>query len=253
MTEAERLSAASPVVAVKAGADCLGEQRGLGVSVVAFKVLPPDESGLLVLENTFHAKGGPPRHLHHEQDEWFYVAEGEFILEVGQERFALQIRRLAARPARGAARLGPRRRCARQDAGQLHAGREDGGLLSRSDQGQRDAAARPGPLARARDGAARAAAGDRVATMAPAGLGDRWMAGGNQEDSIACEPVRSPDSISSQASWALRRLGIPVPCLPGSSQKGPRTGGREQAHPVALPGTPHAAYLSGTPAPLADD
>ena len=90
MTEAERRPATSPVVPVKAGADCLGEHRGLGVSVITFKVLPRDESGLLVLENTFHAKGGPARHLHVDQDEWFYVAEGEFVLEVGQERFSLR-------------------------------------------------------------------------------------------------------------------------------------------------------------------
>ena len=31
--------------------------------------------------------GGPVRHLHHEQDEWFYVLEGEHVIEVGEERF----------------------------------------------------------------------------------------------------------------------------------------------------------------------
>ena len=36
-----------------------------------------------MLENTFHAKGGPARHLHYDQDEWFYAVEGEFIIEVG--------------------------------------------------------------------------------------------------------------------------------------------------------------------------
>ncbi len=33
---------------------------------------------------------GPPRHLHHDQDEWFYVMEGEFDFEVGDERFRLR-------------------------------------------------------------------------------------------------------------------------------------------------------------------
>jgi len=74
---------------VAAGEDHFGEHRGLGVSRIDFKVITPDGS-LLILENTFHAKGGPARHLHHDQDEWFYAAEGEFIVEVGQERFTLK-------------------------------------------------------------------------------------------------------------------------------------------------------------------
>ena len=80
----------SPILHVKAGEDRFGEQRGLGVSFINFKVDPPDSSGLLLLENVFHAKGGPARHLHYDQDEWFYAVEGDFTLEVGQEKFQLQ-------------------------------------------------------------------------------------------------------------------------------------------------------------------
>jgi mannose-6-phosphate isomerase-like protein (cupin superfamily) len=75
---------------VAAGADQFGERRGLGVSVINFKVSGLGPGGLLVLENIFHARGGPARHLHHEQDEWFYALEGEFLIEVGPERFRLQ-------------------------------------------------------------------------------------------------------------------------------------------------------------------
>ncbi|MCX6371595.1 MAG: cupin domain-containing protein [Actinobacteria bacterium] len=89
----------SPALLVPAGEDRLGEHLGLGVSTIEFKVIALD-CGLLVLENTFHAKGGPPRHLHLEQDEWFYVLEGEFVIEVGEERHTL-------RP--GGSILGPRR------------------------------------------------------------------------------------------------------------------------------------------------
>ena len=28
--------------------------------------------------------------MHYDQDEWFYAIEGEFIFEIGQERFALK-------------------------------------------------------------------------------------------------------------------------------------------------------------------
>ena len=76
---------------VPAGQDRFGERRGLGVSVIEFKVTPQDNSGdLLILENVFHAKGGPPRHLHYEQDEVFYALEGEFLIEVGDERTRLR-------------------------------------------------------------------------------------------------------------------------------------------------------------------
>ena len=84
---------------VPAGEDRLGEQHGLGVSRIDFKAIAPD-GGLLVLENTFHAKGGPPQHLHLEQDEWFYAVEGEFVIEIGDERHVLQP---------GDSVLGPRR------------------------------------------------------------------------------------------------------------------------------------------------
>jgi mannose-6-phosphate isomerase-like protein (cupin superfamily) len=83
--------------AVRVGEDRFGERLGLGVSTIAFKVITAE---LLVLENTFHAPGGPPKHLHLEQDEWFYALEGEFVIEVGGARHVL-------RP--GDSVLGPRR------------------------------------------------------------------------------------------------------------------------------------------------
>lgn len=72
-----------------AGTDCYGEYRGLGVSHIDFKLCPADDNGLFVIENVFHARGGPARHLHYEQDEWFYALEGEFIIEIGEERLHL--------------------------------------------------------------------------------------------------------------------------------------------------------------------
>jgi len=91
MTRLDETSALLPrALRVPAGADRFGEQRGLGISTIAFKVVPHDGSGLFVLENIFHAKGGPARHLHYDQDEWFYVLEGDFVIEVGTERMALQ-------------------------------------------------------------------------------------------------------------------------------------------------------------------
>ncbi|HSM57857.1 MAG TPA: cupin domain-containing protein [Candidatus Sulfomarinibacteraceae bacterium] len=82
--------APSPLLRVVSGNDRFGEQRGLGVSTLAFKLSALDSSGIFIVENTFHARGGPARHLHYAQDEWFYVLEGEFLMEVGAERTTLK-------------------------------------------------------------------------------------------------------------------------------------------------------------------
>ena len=45
--------------------------------------------GMFIVEHTDTKKSGPPRHIHHDQDEWFYVVKGDYIVEVGGERFTL--------------------------------------------------------------------------------------------------------------------------------------------------------------------
>jgi len=72
-----------------AGADCDGETRGLGISTIAFKVTAADPKDPFILENTFLTRGGPPRHLHYTQEEWFYILEGEFLFEIGADRLPL--------------------------------------------------------------------------------------------------------------------------------------------------------------------
>lgn len=88
---AQRAAPASRPVHVLAGQDRFGEHKGLGISTIDFKVSAADSGGaVLVIENTNRAAGGPARHLHVEQDELFYVLDGEYIIEVGQERFNLK-------------------------------------------------------------------------------------------------------------------------------------------------------------------
>ena len=70
--------------------DQFGENRSIGVINITFKVTPKTSDGIFIIENTFHAKGGPAKHFHYDQDEWFYVVEGEFLFEIGEERFKLQ-------------------------------------------------------------------------------------------------------------------------------------------------------------------
>jgi quercetin dioxygenase-like cupin family protein len=77
-----------PVLSAK---DRLNEAHSLGITSIAFKVLTRDTNGeLFIIEHTTRQKGGPPRHIHPHQDEWFYVMEGEFLFEVGHDRVTLQ-------------------------------------------------------------------------------------------------------------------------------------------------------------------
>jgi len=78
-------------VLVPSGEDRMGERHAIGVSSTAFKVTTEDSaSALFVIEHASHKKGGPPRHLHHNENEWFYVIEGQYIAEIGSQRFQLK-------------------------------------------------------------------------------------------------------------------------------------------------------------------
>jgi len=62
----------------------------LGGFPIDVKVATQDTNGgLFIIENLNQTKGGPPRHLHHDQEEWFYAIAGEYLLEIGNEQFDL--------------------------------------------------------------------------------------------------------------------------------------------------------------------
>jgi quercetin dioxygenase-like cupin family protein len=84
-------SPAKKPILVPAGSDREGKQRAIGLSSSTYKVLTEDTGGaLFVLEQSIQKKGGPPRHLHHNEDELFYALEGDFLVEIGSERFHLK-------------------------------------------------------------------------------------------------------------------------------------------------------------------
>ena len=61
-----------------------------GTRRIDYKVSTLDtKGGLFISEIIDDLKGGPARHLHHEQEEWFYVVKGEYIIESGDERYRL--------------------------------------------------------------------------------------------------------------------------------------------------------------------
>jgi DNA-binding transcriptional MerR regulator/quercetin dioxygenase-like cupin family protein len=76
---------------VAAGKDRFNEQiklGGPGGEPNDCKVSGKDTDGAMCVFEFTGASGGPP-HLHHDQDEWIYVVEGEFEFHVGNKRFHL--------------------------------------------------------------------------------------------------------------------------------------------------------------------
>lgn len=79
-------------VFVPAGRDRFERPLKLGPATpLDAKVTSSDSNGgLYVFEHKDLGKGGPFRHFHHEQDEWFYAIKGEFLFEIGDEKFRLR-------------------------------------------------------------------------------------------------------------------------------------------------------------------
>jgi len=54
------------------------------------KVSGKDTGGDLCIYDTVRfTRGGPPLHLHHSQDEWFYIIRGEFLVQIGGDTITL--------------------------------------------------------------------------------------------------------------------------------------------------------------------
>ena len=71
------------------GDRCQEELRTMG-GRFDLKVSSKDTGGdLCIYDTTRQAKGGPALHVHHAQDEWFYIIRGEFIAQVGGETLQL--------------------------------------------------------------------------------------------------------------------------------------------------------------------
>jgi quercetin dioxygenase-like cupin family protein len=77
---------------VRAGASAGGDVLQLGDrSFLHFKVGSAQTGGAqLLIEQSQLRRFGPPRHVHFEQDEWFYPLEGTFRIDVGEEEFELK-------------------------------------------------------------------------------------------------------------------------------------------------------------------
>ena len=87
---------------VGSGQDRFGEQHSLGFSSMSFKVTTAETAGnMFVIEHVnLKPNGGPGLHLHFNQEEYFYVLEGEVAFQVGDQKLNLKA---------GESVLGPRR------------------------------------------------------------------------------------------------------------------------------------------------
>jgi mannose-6-phosphate isomerase-like protein (cupin superfamily) len=78
-------------IKVAAGEDRFHDTVKLGSSTNYCKVSSADtEGGLAVFENVAHTNGGPPLHIHSNQDEIFAIIEGEYLFKVGDEQFEVK-------------------------------------------------------------------------------------------------------------------------------------------------------------------
>jgi DNA-binding transcriptional MerR regulator len=69
---------------VAAGKDRFDEHIRPGGEPVDCKLSTKDTDGAMCV---FEVTAGWPRHLHHDQDEWLYIIEGQVEFEVGDKRF----------------------------------------------------------------------------------------------------------------------------------------------------------------------
>jgi mannose-6-phosphate isomerase-like protein (cupin superfamily) len=78
-------------VFVKSGETCFGgDVKAESFDKIFCKVSEKDTDGdfsMFYKQADGSANGGPPLHLHFNQDEVFYVIEGEFLIQVGEEKF----------------------------------------------------------------------------------------------------------------------------------------------------------------------
>ena len=62
-----------------------------GSSPNNIKIASKDTDGALsVFEYIGNEKGGPPLHIHPYQDEIFFIVSGDYLFQVGSERYQLQ-------------------------------------------------------------------------------------------------------------------------------------------------------------------
>ena len=83
-----------PVSVVASNTDRTGHahKAARANSHLDFKVITRETDGrVFIMENRDMVRGGPPRHVHYEQEEWFFFLEGgEVMMEIGEQKIRLK-------------------------------------------------------------------------------------------------------------------------------------------------------------------
>jgi mannose-6-phosphate isomerase-like protein (cupin superfamily) len=88
--DASTVVARARTIKVAAGEDRFGTALRFPNWRFDCKVSAKDTDGAYCIFDTVRtAKGGPPMHVHHSQDEWFFVRHGKFAFGVGDQMFHL--------------------------------------------------------------------------------------------------------------------------------------------------------------------
>ena len=68
------------------------QMKGVTLNVLDLKIGSADTDGNLAVfeQNGFTPKGGPPLHIHLYQDEYFYIIEGEYLFQCGEEKYQMK-------------------------------------------------------------------------------------------------------------------------------------------------------------------
>jgi quercetin dioxygenase-like cupin family protein len=68
------------------------KMKGVTLNTLDIKISARDtDNDLAVFEQTgLTPNGGPPLHLHPNQDEWFYVIDGEYLFQVGEDKYQMK-------------------------------------------------------------------------------------------------------------------------------------------------------------------
>jgi quercetin dioxygenase-like cupin family protein len=68
------------------------KMKGVTLNLLDIKISSKDTDGDIAVfeQNGFTPKGGPPLHIHLYQDEYFYIIQGEYLFQVGDEKFQMK-------------------------------------------------------------------------------------------------------------------------------------------------------------------
>jgi quercetin dioxygenase-like cupin family protein len=67
------------------------KMKGVTLNMLDIKISSRDTNGDIAVfeQNGFTPNGGPPLHLHPNQDEYFYIINGEYLFQVGDEKYQM--------------------------------------------------------------------------------------------------------------------------------------------------------------------